>query len=611
MSNLRKQPLVALLMTTIAALAAVVSKAHAATGDYTVIVCANPDTGRGVVTADKVTPPGFTNHSDLPLGSADDSIDCGPTPMTSGRGVLLHAGVEFSTRTPGEGVGAFSFHSPAGVALERVELFWHGNTISPDKRLSYSIHSGPWDAVFAMPRGALCEWAASCVETGTATSPWATANRVVLDTPLEDGFGVTLACTIPDSSWTCTATKDVFVRVFGGKLALRDETNPQISGSASGALMTEGVVRGQQDLTVNATDSGSGVYRVQLLVDNAPALSRIVDSNAGKCADVNPANSDPYEFAHPVPCRLSAGGTYSFDTTQLPEGTHNLKILLEDAAGNSATLSNRNVVVDNVPDPAAGGTGRDGEGSGAGASTTVINTTNTTTGGTSGAGAPLDRGTPNGVNASDDARLTAYWANNRGTVLRSRYGRRHVIRGRLVDGKGRGIANARIELAATPAVRGATTSLDKGGARTRADGGWTLILPADVSSRMLSLRYRSHANDVTPAASRVLRLKVQAGIQLSITPRSASRGKTIRLRGRLMGRLVPRAGKVLELQARTPGAGWVTFGSVRTDRRGRFASRYTFRRGGPVTYEMRVRSRASGDYPFDTGASRALRVRVR
>ena len=175
---------------------------------------------------------------------------------------------------------------------------------------------------------------------------------------------------------------DVYLRIYGGKLTLRDETNPQISGAASGPLMTEAVVRGEQDLTVNATDTGSGLYRVQLLVDNVPAMSRTIDGNAGKCSDVNAANPDPYEFAHPVPCRLSAGGTYSFDTRQLPEGTHNLKILLEDAAGNSATLSNRNVVVDNVPDPLTGGQGTDGSGSsgsGSGSTTTVINTTTSTT----------------------------------------------------------------------------------------------------------------------------------------------------------------------------------------------------------------------------------------
>jgi hypothetical protein len=113
---------------------------------------------------------------------------------------------------------------------------------------------------------------------------------------------VTLACSIPDSSWTCSFPAGVHVRVYGGKLALRDETNPQISGAASGPLTSDPVVRGTQDLTVNATDTGAGLYRVQLLADNVPALSRTIDANAGKCADVNAANADPYEFAHPVPC---------------------------------------------------------------------------------------------------------------------------------------------------------------------------------------------------------------------------------------------------------------------------------------------------------------------
>ena len=309
-------------------------------------------------------------------------------------------------------------------------------------------------------------------------------------------MNVSLSCALPDSTWTCNVAADVYLRVFGGKLTLRDETNPQISGAASGPLMTDAVVRGEQDLTVNAIDTGSGLYRVQLLVDNTPAMSRTIDGNAGKCSDVNAANADPYEFAHPVPCRLSAGGTYSFDTRQLPEGTHNLKILLEDAAGNSATLSNRNVVVDNVPDPLTGGQGTDGSGSngsGSGSTTTVINTTTSTT---TGAPQPVDRGAPNGINATDDARLTAWWASNRGTVLRSRYGVRHVIRGKLTDRNGKGIRNARVELAATPAAKGAKESLDKGGARTRPDGTWTLILPQDVSSRLLRFRYRSHANDV-------------------------------------------------------------------------------------------------------------------
>jgi hypothetical protein len=104
---------------------------------------------------------------------------------------------------------------------------------------------------------------------------------------------------------------------------------------------------------------------------------------------------------------------------------------------------------------------------------------------------------------------------------------------------------------------------------------------------------------------------VTAGVSLAVTPRVAAKGRTIRLSGRLLGTPLPRAGKVLELQARTRGGAWVTFSTVRTSRTGSFTSRYTFRRGGPVTYELRIRSRASGDYPYELGTSRGVSVRVR
>ena len=48
-------------------------------------------------------------------------------------------------------------------------------------------------------------------------------------------------------------------------------------------------------------------------------------------------------------------------------------------------------------------------------------------------------------------------------------------------------------------------------------------------------------------------------------------------------RTPPSAGKVVELQARSPGSRWITFATVRASVRGTFATRYTFRRGGPVT----------------------------
>ncbi len=96
-----------------------------------------------------------------------------------------------------------------------------------------------------------------------------------------------------------------------------------------------------------------------------------------------------------------------------------------------------------------------------------------------------------------------------------------------------------------------------------------------------------------------------------MTPRVATRGQTVRLRGRLNGRPLPLGGKVIELQARSPGQGWITFRTVRTAPARTICTSYTFRRGGPALYEMRARARATDDYPFATGVSRAVRIRVR
>ena len=197
----------------------------------------------------------------------------------------------------------------------------------------------------------------------------------------------------------------------------------------------------------------------------------------------------------------------------------------------------------------------------------------------------------------------------RRATLTAPYGVRNVIRGRLTDATGAGVRNARIELAS--AIDGRPGApLDKGGARTRGDGRFTLILPRNTSSRTLLLRYRSQANDTVAAAEKTLRLKVRVGIRLSVSPHVATRGDSVRLSGRLVGRPLPKGGKVVELQARSAGEPWITFRTIRASRSGRFATRYTFRRGGPAVYQMRVRVRAADAYPYATGTSRVVRVRV-
>ena len=170
-------------------------------------------------------------------------------------------------------------------------------------------------------------------------------------------------------------------------------------------------------------------------------------------------------------------------------------------------------------------------------------------------------------------------------------------------------AQRRIELAS--AIDGRPGApLDKGGARTRGDGRFTLILPRNSSSRTLLLRYRSHANDTVAAAEKTLGLKVRVGIRLSVSPHVATRGRSVTLSGRLVGRPLPEGrqggraagpqrGRAVDHLPHHPGIAQRTV---------RHALHLPPRRAG--VYQMRVRVRAADDYPYATGTSRVVRVRV-
>jgi hypothetical protein len=200
-------------------------------------------------------------------------------------------------------------------------------------------------------------------------------------------------------------------------------------------------------------------------------------------------------------------------------------------------------------------------------------------------------------------RLVARWARTGRTSLTAPYGVRSVIRGRLTDAAGAGIRAARIELhSAIDGRRG--TALDKGGAHTRADGRFTLIVPRGVCTRTLVLRYRGHAAALGAEAR--LRLTVRAGVALALAPRAAGH-RAIALAGRLVGRPLPRTRKLVELQARRPGRAWVTVRVLRAGVDGRFTARYAPARG--ARRELRAVVRAAPDYPYATGASRPVRVR--
>jgi hypothetical protein len=407
---------------------------------------------------------------------------------------------------------------------------------------------------------------------GTVSGRWAAARN------LNDPWIYVMAeCS--GASWDpdCPAgIEHATIEVLRSEIALSDETPPS-AGPVTGSAVASATWTGTQVFAFGATDDGGGVYQAFLDVDGSNVLTRTIDTFGGRCVDTTAGQR---VFRYPRPCPSSTDAVVAVDANSLPVGDHDVTLRISDAAGNLRTVySARKAVVAPAKPVGPGST-------------------------------PAERGPANGENPADDARLTVRWDTTKRQTLTSPYGRRNVIRGRLTTAAGAGIRNARIELLTS--VDGSTGApIDKGGARTRRDGRFTLILPANVSSRTLLLRYRSHANDTVSVAEGTLRLKVRAGVQLSVAPHTAARGRTVRLSGRLIGGPLPETGKVVELQARSPGEKWITFRTIRASRRGTFATRYRFRQGGPALYLMRARVRETGDYPYATGVSRATRVRVR
>lgn len=321
---------------------AAVLPASAAAGTYTQILCADPETGLGVI-PDSQLPDGLVNYSHFSRMSTSSTL----SRCSSGGGMPLLIAVD--TRTPSAGA-ALVYRAGADVRFKSAVVY---RRYTDNSNWSLFVHRAErWEDPYASPFDDRCDFWRQCTSLG-AGDGFLAANKLTITAGAEptNGFSFAVLCEIPDPSWPCAADESRGLRIFGGRVVLEDTSNPQVAGLPSGSLVEDTILQGTEELTVNATDVGSGLYRVRVLLDDEPLLEQPIDANGGRCVDAAPANTDPFEFIHRQPCKLSAGGTYRFDTTELPDGRANLKIQVEDASGNTTTLRNTSVTVDNIPAP--------------------------------------------------------------------------------------------------------------------------------------------------------------------------------------------------------------------------------------------------------------------
>jgi len=192
----------------------------------------------------------------------------------------------------------------------------------------------------------------------------------------------------------------------------------------------------------------------------------------------------------------------------------------------------------------------------------------------------------------DSRRLSAH-----STLVR--YAHRPRIAGRARWPNGGPLANATVSV--TPRRGGWVQRATAG-----SDGHYALKIPAGPSR---TIRLQAWAPGAGSLACTTVKVKTRAGVKLEATKRVRPGGR-VRFHGRLLGKPIPRRGKLVEIQA-FDGGRWRTFAQPRSQRSGRFKTSYRLRRTfGPRTFRFRARVRRESGYPYELGRSRVVKVRV-
>jgi hypothetical protein len=186
---------------------------------------------------------------------------------------------------------------------------------------------------------------------------------------------------------------------------------------------------------------------------------------------------DAYTWAYQVPCKTSVGGrTYSLNTALLPDGSHHVQVVIEDAAGNQSIVLDRTVDTQNATVSSLGALPGPGTSSVASAASVA------------------GPGTPNGAGASEGARLALGEPH---TISRSFAHRALRLTGRLLNAQGNPIAGAALDVLQQVAGTAAPVLIAR--ASTGSDGTFSVPLSAGPS-RVIEVGYRAFSKDTGYAA---------------------------------------------------------------------------------------------------------------
>jgi hypothetical protein len=366
------------------------------------------------------------------------------------------------------------------------------------------------------------------------------------------------------------------VRVWWANFLLANEATP--TGSGVGGTLLSPNAEGTAELTLTAGDPGGpGVYLVAVQIDGKTVYDGTPNTNGGKCAPVG-SSGGALMFDFNQPCPASESVDLPINTATLPNGQHTLKVLVQDAAGNSAVVYDGSI---SPTQPASGSLGaQPGPGTGG-----------------SGAGAA---GAANGATASRTAKLTLGLKRR---ITRSYAHRALRVTGRLLDSQGHPIAGATLEV--LQQVSGSPNVSVIAHAHTRANGTFVATVPGGPT-RTVEIAYRAFSAEAGYAATAKIAERVGAGVELRISPRRTGSEGAITLSGRVLGS-VPPQGVSVNLLVHYRGQ-WEPFRTPRTDASGHFTVVYQFE-GAVGRFPFRAEVPTSqADFDFGRGLSKVVDV---
>lgn len=197
----------------------------------------------------------------------------------------------------------------------------------------------------------------------------------------------------------------------------------------------------------------------------------------------------------------------------------------------------------------------------------------------------------------------------RRTVLEPRakvsFGRKVHLGGRLVNRAGHPLADAKVLVYSR--LKEGTEQL-AGTVTTDASGRFSYVVEARASH---SFRFVYPGTATILPVEDTANLLVKGTSTFTVKPKRVQNGDSVTFGGRVKGRPLPEAGKLLELQVRFT-SGWQTFRTARSEADGTWSIPYLFDRNcGEQEFDFQVHLAGEAGWPLEAGNSRTLTVRVK